>query len=447
MIFSKSKNNFRLGKALALSLVGVVFLLALGYSLYQQYFADTTSRYLPPETLGYIRFSLPKIKNQPQLSRLLSQVIGQTISSEADGFIFDESLIKREAAIVLVGLEEKVVPAAIVRTDRPQKTEKLFQDNGLAYKFLDSQHLVAAANPAILDFFVSRSDKVVYKNISDRFSPFASLSIFISRQINDYTVGGLGWNILAPAFGTEDVFAQGQINQGALEISLLDSIIVSRSGDFSTIEADFAAILPDLPIWADDFSRRLSERSWQWAGGDWQWLNQRYFDLANRVAWGRTISLAAQANNNTTGWPLADFDFCLRVYFDSATEAKQAVGVWEEALKRLVADKFFSPQTVWLSDGTKVIEYQPLFSRLSYGQQDDFQTISATSSEANVTIFYGLFDNNLKITNNLSVNCLELDNQEGYLLWNLSLAPFSPPFEFLNVFNQAQISGGKLILR
>jgi len=62
MIFSKSKNNLRLGKALALSLVGVVFLLALGYSLYQQYFADTTSRYLPPETLGYIRLVCPKSK-------------------------------------------------------------------------------------------------------------------------------------------------------------------------------------------------------------------------------------------------------------------------------------------------------------------------------------------------------------------------------------------------
>lgn len=447
MISFNLKNNSLRGKTALLLLAGIVFLSFFSFSVYNQYFADTISRYVPAEAAFYVRFSLPKIKSRAELSDLASRTVTEVLSPQLTEDYFDISPVKRELAIVGAVANGEIHPAVIIRTDRPGKTEEFFKERRISYKFLAGNYLVAANRPETLDFFSSdRTD--ISGLIKSKFSRRSSVNVFISSSAGSELIkDSFSWNIfLAGLDLSSDIFANARVKGGRLEATIIGkesgrADIPDKIGDF-----DFVLSTGDFSALADKFSAQLSSVS-SAAENNWAWWRERYFGEAGKDVFGRQLVFAAAGTGRGSGWPVSDFDFCLNVYFPDEAALAANLPIWEETIKKIIAERFFSRQSVWLDDGTRVVEYRPLYSRLDYGQDGDLKIISATSTSEEISIFYASAGPVLRISNNKSLSCDNLGGDGDYIKWNTSLAPFYQPFDFLNAFKQIEASGDKVIFR
>jgi hypothetical protein len=424
---------------------GVVLLLIFSFSVWNQYFADTLAVYAPSDSVAYIHFSLPKIKQSARLEILLQNIL-------ADFALADVpiSAIRREAALVVrpAGLGQDFY--VLLRLNSPDQVKKILKEKNLPFIFLDRERILLGPAVGWRDFYFNQD---LHRRLSGNFSFFSSLNIYLSRN---FTSSDLALKILSgfnrPSGGDlffsfvsrreglklaghwEDKTAK---NQKSLILSARPYDIFVAVDNFSRIffawQEKWRQLSPDDLIW------------WQKQLAGWQKSYQLSDNLKN-LFFSRPWLLVASVNGRQTDWPIVDYDWRLALDLDQPL-TEDLKSELEQFLIMLLAWHWPQKKSVYLSDGTKITELKP------DPEQFSFTDISAgirscPTSDNQLSLWYKLTKEKLIISNNQRLLSEDISPADSnYLKIKTGFLPAVDFWRWLAVFNYLEVKNGELWLK
>jgi len=441
--FLKLKNISKRGKIISLFVVGGVFILLVLVAIWSRNFADTLIDYVPDNTSLYIHFSRPKIKDSKNVDSVVSQIL-------LDFGINDlKSLdIARELSVVGYLVDNEIKYGLIIKTNRPAQAKKIIEESNRSYKFLSSTKIVITGKEDLSNYELNKKNTLV-GTVKRRFSPFNSISIYVSKKIIDYYNNDLllGFVYNFSKNENDDLFLNIQTKKDGLRVFYKGvSKAVSSFDHFRVVTpdenmaGDFVLSISNLSIllrsWQDNL-RNISEYD-----GDVfenSFLNKYLVKYLNKDV--NNLDLLVKKNDNNTGYLFFDYDFYAS--FDGVLEE-----TIQSMLKEIMAFKYPVVQSVYLLDGTRVREIVSDLDQFEFISLDDLLNVYTLSSPDNsVSLMYKINNDNTIITNNQELINSDINFGENYLKFNTNILPSENFWRYLGGFEYLDINSKGILLK
>ncbi|MEK7653590.1 MAG: hypothetical protein AAB358_03875 [Patescibacteria group bacterium] len=445
--FQKINIPFK-GKVIALSIIGVVFLLLLFFSVRSQYLKDTLVDFVPSDAAVYFHLSLPQLNRSVGIENLVHQIL-------ADAGLADFPLndIKREIGIVGRIKDNKLNFSYLVRTDRPKRLAEFLNDKKLNYKFLRSD-LALLSQDLSADFKAGKENQIAIKT-KNQFSNFETIRIYLRREAVGYFDDDLLKSVIGflPATG-DDFFLSARAKNGGLKItSLGEKKIKPKKSKPVALQSDF-----DLIFSTNELDKILKPLKGSAADSSfWGLIWQSYIkrgesrygldlsgSLADELKRGKMLFLLSP---RATSFLPAVFSRQFYLSFSlSQPMGENEVKEMEEVLKKLMAWSYPKEKAVFLSDGTKIVELMPDISRFSFTDENGVKAID--SPDGQTKIFYQKTDNFLAISNSFDLLGRDFSAVNwDYLKIKFQLLPINTFWRYLVGFKVVEFLNGEVSLK
>lgn len=439
--FFKFKNISKRGRVLSLLVVGGVFILLSFFALWSRNVADTLVQYVPSNSDFYAHFSRPKIKSAKSVDEILSAVLADFNLTD-----YKELNIAREVSIVGQLVDGEMEYGVIIRTDRPSRARKAIEESGQAYKFLSSTRIVIAPDD-LLSGYQSNQDNAVATKVGGRFSSRNTISVYASKDILTFYSDDLSLRLFYDFLRDEegDLFLNFQVKRDGLKVFANNTLKSVKVLDYFkatdpevNINGDFVLVVSDLfqvvSNWRSNLKNASEYNSDIFEGG----LLSAYLNTY-LLAEIKDLVLVARENENSSGWLFSDYDFYMSVKSASAEKI-------EEILKIIMATRYPSIKSVYLSDGTRVRELRPNIDMFSFIEKEGMNILY--SPDGQFKFMYKQVEDKIIITNNEEL--LDVPVPEGgfnYLKFDSDILLKESYWKYLSGFSSLEIGSGGLMIK
>lgn len=438
------KNRPQVTKIVTLSVVGLVFLSVLIFSIWNQYYADTLIKYAPDDAIVYAHFSLPKYKSSDVFNQIFKEIL---IDNNLPNFQFRH--LERELAVIGQIKDNQLVFSMIVRTSHPFSFKMFLEREGIDYQVLDRSRILISPINNVADFVKNRKNQIAVQT-KDKFSHFNSLNIFVSPVVSDYLGQDLLFDVMSNLLADENgnLYLNFQIKKGGIKVfpSLL-------SQDVNEYHVDFTKGSYDLIISSSNLNQTLSnwENQLESQSVDdffvWQDYLQIFEDtyLIKEIL-NNSILFLTRRNQNNNDWFMRDYDFYLR--FDNKI-SEAGIKRIENIFKDIFARQFPVEKNVLLSDDTIVKELVPDPSQFKFISLSSDNIFAMLSPDQRTAVYYRIEDNGLAVSNNRDVLNTDFGQSAGdYIILKTNFFPLPGILgKYLNNFQTIQTGNKGLILR
>lgn len=423
------------------SLIGLIILALLLFSLWRQFLADTFRAWVPAETVFYAHLSLPRYSSNDSYDQLAQAALtAASLGSTTDG------LINRELAFAVKPADDGYQLLTFLRADSPSKLEKTLTEKQLPFRRLDRQRFVVGKTEVINSLQKNQPTALAGK-LGSHYSPWSSAFVYGQKQFlaawlqsnaADY------WQYVLLSLNSDEeiylnLFSNQEKNWGWL----------GEPGGRKKIKATLPAE-PDLlfnlsnakellPLlaeinWPPEVRQDLSEARYSYSLDA---ADPQLQSLAGKKISGRVTARAA----TTTGWFWADNEILVTLAGQFGPDQVQTL---EKAFQHILARQRPQDKKIPLHDGSFITEQVLKPELIEFSSADGWL---ASDSELPVQIFYQTSTSGLTFTNNqamltkTSTAAFDFDfislktkllSQQG--LWN-----FLKYFQNLEIYNNGQI--------
>ncbi|NCN07894.1 hypothetical protein GW933_04420 [Candidatus Falkowbacteria bacterium] len=440
--YFKSKNISRRSKVIALSVVGGVFILVSLLAIWQRNFADTLINYVASDVNFYVHFSRPKINSSNKIDGLLDKIL---FNFGLPGY---ESLdIDREVSIV-GRLDNNVMKYGVIfKTDRPSRVKKILKSNNIEYKTLSyNRFLVADSN--WLNVYTPDQKNIIKSSIVKRFHPFSSINIYASKLfLGSGDDLNLGITQLLLRNENSDIILSFKAKGDGLRLYYggISSVVGSYSafevknlkdkidGDIVFLTTNFSDLLNN---WKNNLQTTSSSDYQSFIDSKLAVILNTYLPIDSH-----NVFVLANKKADNSGWLFGDYDFYVVV-------ENIYSGKIEEILKTIMANRYPVAKSVYLSDGTRVLELLPDISQFSFLDRNGVMYLDSPDNQ--FKLMYKSVDNKIIISNNeylMNQNWLDRLENGNYLKFNTSLVADNSFTDYVKIFNSLEITEKGLILR
>jgi len=408
-----------------LLLLAVALCVVFGVALWDQFWRDTTTRYVRSDVSVYVRVSVPKYYATSQ------------VEAGVEAFLDDAKLpidardIKREIAFTQYAVGTSSVSQIIIRTDRLSKVEEKLRASSHTFERLSGEHLVVSlGKQVILPLQDDGSLKI------DR-TGGKSLIVYLAPQSKNGS--DMYFTQLIASTTTDPVLWYGK----------------ARRGNIALYSAQAGALPEVRPLAGDTSTIVWTQNQFQLSGyveimnqltemGKWFYAPE--IDEALRDYMFSRVSLIAtpRSHGGATGWMLADYNWQLSFDIEAEMLPELSIAI-ERIVASIVAFELPKPSIRRLSDGTAVTVIRPDADYWQFEQGSDDNERVLEVSERSVRIVLRKTDTGIVITNNQDYQWPDLGG-EGYGQLSAQLLPNIAPWKYLRAFSSLTVDNSGVVL-
>ncbi len=408
-----------------LLLLAVALCVVFGVALWDQFWRDTTTRYVRSDASVYVRVSVPKYYATSQFE------------AGVEAFLDDAKLpinardIKREIAFTQYAVGSSSVSQVIIRTDRLSKVEEKLRASAHTFKRLSGEHLIVSLDKQIIlppqDEGVLKINHTRGKSLVVYLAPQSSAitDTYLTQLIAGTTTDPVLW--YGKSRRGNVVFYPAQAN-GLPEVRPL-------VGDSNTV------------VWTQDqfqlssyveIMNQLTEMG--------KWFYTPEIDETLRDYTFSRVSLIAtpRSHGDTTGWILADYDWQLSLDIEAEAIPGLSKAI-ERIITSIVAFELPQPAIRRLSDGTAVTIVRPDANDWEFEQGSDESERALEVSEKNLRIVLRKMDAGVVISNNQDHQWPGMGGEVSGQL-PAQLLPNSAPWKYLRAFSTFTVDKSGVVL-
>lgn len=411
--------------------VGGVFLLASVFLAFKIFWSDTLIGYAPVDTSFYVHVRTSKLMKNPSSIQLINKIASD---NNIIGINFDEI---KEVAVVGSLKNDVVRVSLLIKSKNQTSLESFLIDRGISYKHSSNGKIIIIDPSDVIN--VDGYKDGLSLPLRSRYSIFGLADAYVAGDF----VGQFDkcpWGVMASLFTADDgnIYSHVTAKKGEILIAPLGVRgkksahgLRSREDDnfdlvFSATDAKFLAeagsVCPEMDIShpeiavARDFLRQLQDDS-------------------------KALAMVKK-NEVNTGWVFSDYD--VLVAFDGLVGIP-AVEKLELAVKTAVANKFPTPKSVYLSDGTRVVDLRRDPGSFNFIQDNNLKSL--TVPDKTVAFSYASQNDRLVVANKVELMSVPAVFRGDYLYLKTSWLPETGFWQYAKVFNAIEVDGGGVWLK